>query len=220
MDPGFTRASEYSPIPSQPGPDIIQWQESIVERLDALQESSTSPDVERRLKELERKVAGIATLKPEERQGLRETINDLLTEVQSLQADSNKQAREIEDLKRAKKELEDDIEQIREHFPRLVAEIKARLAVLEEGPDLSDNTTVQDHITALYEHMEAIGRKQVSFLEASRCLKLSKSRVLQFKAAIALDTRFIIVHSESHKQKSLIRLRKYFDGNIAVQPPN
>lgn len=161
-----------------------------------------------------------ASLKPEEKQKLFEIISNLGKRVEDLEKLTARQAREIEELQKAKKEAEDDIEQIRLYFPKLIAEDRKRIAALEEGPDLSDNATAQSHITALFDHMEAIGRKQVSFLEASRCLKLSKSRVLQFKAAIALDERFVIVHSETHKQKSLIRLRKYFDRNIAVQPPN
>jgi uncharacterized coiled-coil protein SlyX len=161
-----------------------------------------------------------ASLKPEEKQKLLEVISDLGHRVEDLERLTARQAKELEELQKAKKEAQTDIAWIQESFPPQIAESKRRLRALEEGPDLSENETVQGHVTALYTHMEAIGRKQVSFREASKCLKLSKSRVLQFKAAIALDPRFIIVHSESHKQKSLIRLRKYFDGNIAVQPPN
>jgi hypothetical protein len=124
MDSGFTRASEYSPIPPQTDPDIIQWQEAIVERLDALQESSTSSDIERRLKELERKMAGIATLKPEERQAIRETINDLLTETQSLRAGSDTQARRIELLQDLAREQSEQMVLLRDVIMRLQKQLE------------------------------------------------------------------------------------------------
>jgi uncharacterized coiled-coil protein SlyX len=178
-----------------------------------LSDSRTSPQATRQPQ-------GAIIIRPEEKQALIELLSSLGKRVEDLERLMAKQSREIDDLKKAKKEAQKDIAWIQESFPPQIAESKRRLKALEEGPDLSDNTTVQGHITDLYDNMKAIGLKQVSFREASRCLKLSKSRVLQFKAAIALDTRFIIVHSETHKQKSLIRLRKYFDGNIAVKPPD
>jgi hypothetical protein len=59
----------------------------------------------------------------------------------------------------------------------------------------------------LYKEMIAIGRKQTDFATAARMVKRSKGRMIQLKSAIALDQRFILVPSESHKQKVLIRLR-------------
>jgi hypothetical protein len=55
--------------------------------------------------------------------------------------------------------------------------------------------------------MKAQGRKQTDFATAARMVKRSKARLFQLKAAIALDQRFILVPSESHSQKLLIRLR-------------
>lgn len=62
-------------------------------------------------------------------------------------------------------------------------------------------------IDELYKEMTAQGRRQTDFATASRMVKRSKGRMLQLKAAIALDQRFILIHSESHSQKILIRLR-------------
>ena len=62
-------------------------------------------------------------------------------------------------------------------------------------------------LNELYKEMKAIGRKQTDFATAARMVKRSKRRMIQLKTAIALDQRFILVPSESHSQKILIRLR-------------
>jgi hypothetical protein len=62
----------------------------------------------------------------------------------------------------------------------------------------------------LYKEMKAIGRKQTDFSTAARMVKRSKRRIIQLKGAIALDQRFILIPSESHSQKLLIRLREYY----------
>ena len=142
-------------------------------------------------------------MKPPERQALVQLLSD--------------QSKKIQDLEKALKEAQNDIEWIQQNFPKLIAEDRKRLKLLEDGPDLSENETVLSHIDELYTHMEAIGRKQVSFKEASRCLNLSKTRILQFKTVIALDNRFIIVPSETHKQRKWIRLRKYYSGDKSNQ---
>ena len=156
-------------------------------------------------------------MKPKERQALVLLLSDIRKENEDLKEQAVKQAGQIEDLTKALKDIQEDIEQIRDDFPRLLAEDRRRLKLLEDGPDLSENDTIRSHIDELYTHMEAIGRKQVSFKEASRCLNLSKTRVLQFKTVIALDDRFIIVPSETHKQRKWIRLRKYYKGDNAHQ---
>ena len=66
----------------------------------------------------------------------------------------------------------------------------------------------------LYAEMTAIGRKQVDFKTAARMIKRSKSRLLQIKPLIGQDMRFMLVPSESHSQKILIRLRDI------TKPPN
>jgi len=146
--------------------------------------------------------------KPQEWQALQTVISDLLEANVELQATAKRQAKQIEDLEKAKKDLQQDIAEIREYFPKLVAEDRVRLTVLEQGPTTSEPKTVKSHLDGLYDHMKAIGRKQVSFREAAKILEISKQRLHQFKAAIALDTRFMIVDSQSHKQKELIRLRE------------
>lgn len=60
----------------------------------------------------------------------------------------------------------------------------------------------------LYDSMVAIGRKQVDFATAAKMVKRSKSRLLQLKAEIGQDMRFVLVPAESHSQKVLIRIRQ------------
>jgi hypothetical protein len=85
-----------------------------------------------------------------------------------------------------------------------IAHDRQRIAKLE-SPRLEDDSPLLDD---LYKEMKAIGRKQTDFATAARMVKRSKARLFQLKAAIALDQRFILVPSESHSQKLLIRLRE------------
>lgn len=62
-------------------------------------------------------------------------------------------------------------------------------------------------LNELYTEMVAIGRKQVDFKTAARMVNRSKSRLLQIKPLIGQDMRFMLIPSESHSQKILIRLR-------------
>jgi hypothetical protein len=84
-----------------------------------------------------------------------------------------------------------------------IAHDRQRISRLE-SPRLEDDSPLLDD---LYKEMKAIGRKQTDFATAARMVKRSKARLFQLKAAIALDQRFILVPSESHSQKLLIRLR-------------
>lgn len=194
--PSFVPASELPPSPSEREAleDKIREQAAQLEKLQDGGERAPR-------------------IKPDELQKLIILLNTFDGRIKDLEIQTERHARQIDDLTKDARDIQEDIEQIRDHFPRLIAEVNKRLKVLEEGPDPSKSATAQAHIEELYEHMEAIGRKQVSFKEASRCLNLSKSRTLQLKTAIALDDRFIIIPSESHKQKRLIRLRKYYLGD-------
>lgn len=111
-----------------------------------------------------------------------------------------------------------------------VQEIMNRVTSLEkENATLSDNQLIQLQlikqlkeaarkepeedsplIDELYREMKAIGRKQTDFATAARMVKRSKARLFQLKPAIALDQRFILIPSESHSQKILIRLREFY----------
>jgi len=194
--PGFTLASEILPnnLTHDELEEIIHGKDAEIERLRGMR--NTSPAYPEQTES--------HGLKPDERQ----TLNDLLAANKELRETVEKQERKIADQAREISDLKQDIEDIREYFPRLVAEDRARLTVLEKGTIAVEPKTVKSHLDGLHEHMMAIGRKQVSFREAAKIIGISKQRLHQFKAEIALDTRFIIVDSQSHKQKELIRLRE------------
>jgi uncharacterized coiled-coil protein SlyX len=199
--PEFQLASELGPSLSREE-ELEGMVRNLTNELEELQGRETEPQPGQKCP---------PAMKPEERQALLQVLSDLGERVKSLELLTAKQAKEIEDLKNAKNDHAEDIAEIRDHFPRLIGEVKVRLNALEIGPDLSESSAAKAHLSALYENMEAMGRKQVTFREASRCLRVSKSRIFQLKPLISVDERFIIVHSESHKQKELIRLRKYFE---------
>lgn len=133
--------------------------------------------------------------------------------IKALEQLTEKQSILIDDLRKEVKANGQEVYEVHDMAKTIIGDACKRITALEEGPDPSEDISAQGHVEELYKHMEAIGRKQVSFKEASRCLNLSKSRTLQLKTAIALDDRFIIVPSTTHKQKRLIRLRKYYVGD-------
>jgi seryl-tRNA synthetase len=156
-------------------------------------------------------------LKGEESQALLRLLNDLGEKNKTLDTQAVKQAGQIADLSKALKEAQEDIEQIRLYFPALVAEDRRNISELRESLTIQrtesrsiNGLSVKSHLDNLYDHMKSIGRKQVRFVEAAKILGISRQRVHQFKAEIALDNRFIILDSESHKKRKLIRLREYY----------
>jgi hypothetical protein len=83
---------------------------------------------------------------------------------------------------------------------------RKRLAVIERKDPEKDPPLLDE----LYKEMKAQRRKQADFATAARMIKRSKARLFQLKSAIALDQRFILIPSESHSQKLLIRLREFY----------
>ena len=79
-----------------------------------------------------------------------------------------------------------------------------------ETPKIQPSNEDSPLLDELYKEMKAQGRKQTDFSTAARMVKRSKRRIIQLKGAIALDQRFILIPSESHSQKLLIRLREYY----------
>lgn len=100
-------------------------------------------------------------------------------------------------------QLEKDLAEFNDLRASEIAQDRKRLAKLED-PHKPQDTHLLDE---LYAEMQAIGRKQVDFATAARMVKRSKSRMLQLKAEIGQDMRFMLVPSESHSQKVLIRVR-------------
>jgi hypothetical protein len=127
-------------------------------------------------------------------------------------------------------QLQDIIKEAIQPLQDEISDLKATVANLREGittleatqETQADNQLIQLRLInklqpkpeedsplldGLYKEMKAIGRKQTDFATAARMVKRSKARLFQLKAVIALDQRFILVPSESHSQKLLIRLR-------------
>jgi len=96
-----------------------------------------------------------------------------------------------------------DLRQLDAFRMNQIVEDRRRIAKLEHPYEPKDPAILDD----LHKEMIAIGRKQVDFATAARMVKRSKSRMLQLKAMIGQDMRFMLVPSESHSQKVLIRLR-------------
>ena len=92
---------------------------------------------------------------------------------------------------------------------RDIALDRQRLTKLET-PKIQPSNEDSPLLDELYKEMQAQGRKQTDFSTAARMVKRSKRRIIQLKGAIALDQRFILIPSESHSQKLLIRLREYY----------
>jgi hypothetical protein len=131
-------------------------------------------------------------------QAVREAIQPLQDEILDLRGIVARQEEKIADLA-ATQETQADNQLIQ---LRLINQL--REAATKE-PEV-DSPLLDE----LYKEMVAIGRKQTDFATASRMVKRSKVRLFQLKTAIALDKRFILIPSESHSQKLLIRLREAY----------
>ena len=121
-----------------------------------------------------------------------EKLNDRIAALEShISALESRQAADIERLAR-------DIALDRQRITKL------------ETPKIQPSNEDSPLLDELYKEMQAQGRKQTDFSTAARMVKRSKRRIIQLKGAIALDQRFILIPSESHSQKLLIRLREYY----------
>lgn len=105
--------------------------------------------------------------------------------------------RSVEDEKRMDSLSENQLIQL-----RLINGLKEDIR-----PHEPDNSPLIDE---LYSHMKAVGLKQTTFAGAAKILKRSKSRIKQIHPLLAKDERFVILPSQSHKQKLLIRLKEFY----------
>jgi hypothetical protein len=125
---------------------------------------------------------------------IKEAIQPLQDEISDLKATVAAQDEKIASLE-AIQETQADNQLIQ---LRLINKLQPKPE--EDSPLLDD----------LYKEMKAQGRRQTDFATAARMVGRSKGRIVQLKTAIALDQRFILIPSESHKQKMLIRLREFY----------
>jgi hypothetical protein len=139
-------------------------------------------------------------------------IQALLGELQALREEVARLQEDNQDLREkvATQEcrLDNHTERLQNHGGRLIElemdkeEIAVKVAPKEPAAKASP------HIDELYNHMKLVGLKQTTFAGAAKILKVTKQRVLQLKPDLAQDMRFIILPSQSHSQKLIIRLRE------------
>lgn len=126
---------------------------------------------------------------------LQETIQDLKNEIMDLREIVASQGDKIISLE-ATQDTQADNQLIQ---LRLINQLREATTKKPE-----DDSPLLDE---LYRHMRSVGLKQTTFAGAAKILSRSKSRIKQIHPLIAMDQRFIILPSESHKQRLLIRLR-------------
>jgi hypothetical protein len=89
-------------------------------------------------------------------------------------------------------------------FERALLAQRVRALEHPKAKEVKDSPLIDE----LYNHMKSVGLKQTTFAGAAKILKVTKGRVVQLKNTIALDQRFILLPSGTHKQRLLIRLRE------------
>jgi hypothetical protein len=144
----------------------------------------------------------------EERLALVSLLDKIASIKKELDGTASGLAIQIEELSKDNDRLHQDIFDVKELARYTLKELSRRLTAIEDK-NMKKGESASKHLDQLFEDMEILGRKQVSFLEASKMLNIGKPRMKQLKPIIALDGRFIIVKSRSHKQKEMIRLSKY-----------
>lgn len=110
------------------------------------------------------------------------------------------QAREIRALNAKLEALQKDMDTLSENDLcqlRLISQLRESRVKVVQSPLIDE----------LYTLMKALGLKQTTFAGAAKILRVTRGRIHQLKTIIALDQRFIILSSESHKQRLLIRLK-------------
>ena len=145
-----------------------------------------------------RNAAPSGGMSPQERQALVQLLSD--------------QSRKIKDLEKALKDVQDDIAEIREHFPALVVETKKRISILEERRKPQKTDANLQHINILASELltkAKAGQKGITYAEAAKILKLDKSRICQLRSLIASDSRFDISWHPKKKNTKVICLKNY-----------
>ncbi|VVB63978.1 Uncharacterised protein [uncultured archaeon] len=180
-------------------------------REDELEDIIRSKDnfIEKIIEKLDHQVKhGSGVISGEERLTLISLLDKITCKNKELDGIANELSIQIEELTKGNGRLQQDIIDVNELARYTLRELSRRITAIEDKK-IKKSKSASVHLDKLFEDMEILGRKQVSFLEASKILNIGKSRMKQLKPNIALDGRFIIVKSRSHKQKELIRLRKY-----------
>ena len=148
-------------------------------------------------------------------QGLIGSMRDLKEEITSLREGQDRDRVEIANLR---KEVASLHERDNDFEKRLDTFSENQLIQLRIINGLKEDIRPHEPnksplIDELYSHMKAVGLKQTTFAGAAKILKRSKVRVHQLRPLLEKDKRFVILPSQSHKQRLLIRLRE-FNNNV------
>ena len=140
------------------------------------------------------------------------TIRDLKEEITALHEEHTRDREEITNLHKevaSLHERDNDFEKRLDTFSEnQLIQLRIINGLREDiRPHEPDNSPLIDE---LYSHMKVVGLKQTTFAGAAKILKRSKVRVHQLRPLLEKDKRFVILPSQSHKQKLLIRLREFY----------
>jgi hypothetical protein len=164
--------------------------------------------IEKIIEKLDHQVKHARGMSGEERLALISLLDKIASNKKELDSTAKGLAIQIEELSKADEKLQLDIFDVKDLARYTLKELSKRITAIEDK-EIKKGVSASKHLDQLFADMEILGRKQVSFLEASKILNIGKSRMKQLKPNIAHDERFIIVKSRSHKQKEMIRLSKY-----------
>ncbi len=189
----------------------IAAQDELIERqlqyIQELEQGQTAPQEQKPLPKIrdDERLKLIADF-IEARKETTEQIKTIKEQFDGMAANQNELIALLRDRLVALTKTQDDDNEARS---RDIMNDRKRISTLEQrGSYAVDGKTVKLHLDGLYDHMKSVGLVQVTFHGAAKILGITKQRVHQFKPSIALDQRFIIIPSESHRQKELIRLRE------------
>jgi hypothetical protein len=201
---GFQSAADLGPSPSE-NEQLRELCSRQAEQLERLQDLATVPQ------QPTRPPQG-AIIRPEEKQALVQLLSNFGEQGKAQAKQIKEMGREIEDLRNALKDAEQDISEIREHFPSLVSETKKRISVLEarvKPKDTANNATKINTLAAELLARAKAGQKGVTYAEAAKILHLNKARICQLRGLIASDSRFDISWHPKKKNTKVICLKNY-----------
>lgn len=199
--PAFQSAADLGPSPSREA-ELEDLCSRLAAENEQLRDAADQPVQQARPAQ--------AGIKPEERQALIQLLSDLGGRIDALDRLTAKQGKQIEDLQKEVKANGQEVYEVHDLAKYCLQSFSKRLSSLEDGTKAADAPSVKSHLDNLYDHMKAVGRKQVIVSEAAKILGISRQRVHQFKPEIAQDQRFVLLNSENHKKRMLIRLREYY----------
>ena len=195
---GFQPASELGPSPSmiEELEDLVRAQAAQIERYqDAEPNRSASQG-----------------FKSEKKLALIKILDQLIGRCKEQSRTIESLKKENEDLKNKLSDVQQDLLDIRDYFPKLLAEDRQRITALEERGKPKKTDVTLAHINALAQALlirAKAGQRGVTYTEAANILMLDKSRICQLRSLIASDSRFNIDWHPHRKNTKVICLKNY-----------